>query len=98
MKPLLSPESAAEVLDVSRSTVLRMIADGALPAICLRAGTRKKVWKIRQEVLEKWVLQKEKETARKIGQHAQAYSSLEHGNGESTGQQGAAIAVESSAS
>jgi len=67
---LLTPESAADALAISRSTVRRMIADGALPAICLRSGRRKKVRRIRQEVLEKWVLTKEKEVVAKRRAHA----------------------------
>jgi excisionase family DNA binding protein len=58
---LLTPESVAEQLAVSRSTVLRMIADGALPAVCLRSGRRKKVWRVRQEVLEKWIISRERQ-------------------------------------
>jgi excisionase family DNA binding protein len=57
---LLTPEAAAEQLAVSRSTVLRMISDGQLPAICLRSGRRKKVWRVREEVLQKWILAKER--------------------------------------
>src|SRR5262245_11225332 len=59
---LLTPESVAEQLAVSRSTVLRMIADGALPAVCLRSGRRKKVWRVREEQLERWVMNREKAT------------------------------------
>jgi excisionase family DNA binding protein len=58
---LLTPEQVSEQLAVSRSTVLRLIADGALPAICLRSGRRKKVWRVRQEQLERWILGKEKQ-------------------------------------
>jgi len=61
---LLSVEAVAEALDVSRQTVTRMIADGALPAICVRSGRRKKVWRIRAEQLERWVIARERETAR----------------------------------
>lgn len=61
---LLSVEEAADTLGVSRQTVTRMIAEGSLPAILLRSGRRKKVWRLRPEVLEKWILQKERETAR----------------------------------
>jgi excisionase family DNA binding protein len=57
---LLDPEQASELLGISRSTVIRLIVDGQLPAICLRSGSRKKVWRIRKEILEKWVLGKEK--------------------------------------
>jgi excisionase family DNA binding protein len=63
---LLSVEAAAEALDVSRQTVTRMIADGQLPAVCLRSGKRKKVWRIRPEQLEKWIVQKERETQRAV--------------------------------
>lgn len=59
---LLSIEAAAEVLAVSRATVTRMIVEGQLPAVCLRAGRRKKLWRIRHEQLDKWILQKERET------------------------------------
>jgi excisionase family DNA binding protein len=60
---LLSIEAVAEALDVSRQTVARMIAGGQLPAVCLRAGRRKKVWRVRSELLEKWIINKERETA-----------------------------------
>jgi excisionase family DNA binding protein len=59
---LLTPETVAEQLAVSRSTVLRLIADGALPAVCLRRGKRKAVYRVREEVLERWV--KDRETRR----------------------------------
>jgi len=58
---LLTPENVAESLSVSRSTVLRMISDGSLPAVCLRRGKRKAVYRIREEVLERWVVSKERQ-------------------------------------
>ena len=61
---LLTAESVAEQLAVSRSTVLRMIADGALPAVCLRRGKRKAVYRVRQEVLDKWIISKERQVKR----------------------------------
>jgi excisionase family DNA binding protein len=57
---LLNIEEVAEDLGVSRQTVARMIAEGSLPAICLRSGRKKKVWRIRPEALERWL--KERET------------------------------------
>ena len=39
---LLTPELVAEALAVSRSTAMRMIAEGVIPAVCLRSGRRKK--------------------------------------------------------
>jgi excisionase family DNA binding protein len=57
---LLTPEHVAESLSVSRSTVLRIIRDGSLPAICLRAGRRKKIFRISADALERWVTAREK--------------------------------------
>ena len=57
---LLTPEQVAESLAVSRSTILRMIADGSLPAICLRRGKRKAVYRIREEQLERWIVARER--------------------------------------
>ena len=61
---LLTPENVAESLSVSRSTVLRMIGDGSLPAVCLRRGKRKGVYRIREEQLEKGVMSREREGAK----------------------------------
>jgi excisionase family DNA binding protein len=60
---LLSVEEVAEALGVSRQTVSRMIAEGSLPAICLRSGRRKKVLRIRPEALDRWLAAKERETS-----------------------------------
>lgn len=61
---LLSVEETAQALGVSRQTITRMIGDASLPAICLRAGRRKKVWRIRSEALDKWLASKERENTR----------------------------------
>lgn len=61
---LLTPENVADALTVSRSTVLRMIADSSLPAVCLRRGKRKAVYRIREEQLERWVLNREREVVK----------------------------------
>jgi excisionase family DNA binding protein len=59
---LLCVAETAEALGVSRQTVNRLIIEGSLPAICLRSGRRKKTWRIRAELLDKWILQKERDT------------------------------------
>lgn len=58
---LLTPENVAESLAVSRSTVMRMISDGSLPAVCLRRGKRKAVYRVREEILERWVMSRERQ-------------------------------------
>jgi excisionase family DNA binding protein len=62
---LLTPEIVAEQLSVSRSTVLRLIQDGSLPAVILKAAKRKKIYRVRPEALEKWVIGREKKTPTK---------------------------------
>jgi hypothetical protein len=46
--------------------VIRMVLSGSLPAICLKTGRRKKVWRFRREVVERWLIARERETARII--------------------------------
>lgn len=58
---LLDPTQVSDMLGISRSSVIRLIVEGSLPAICLRAGKRKRVWRIRREIVQKWVLAKEKQ-------------------------------------
>lgn len=79
---LLSIIDVSEVLGVSRATTTRMITEGQLPAIILRAGRRKKVWRVRSEALEKWVATKERETGRDIAGSRGAVSNANNGNHE----------------
>jgi hypothetical protein len=44
-----------------------MISDGALPVVCLRRGRRKAVYRVREEILEKWVKDREMRQPAKIG-------------------------------
>jgi excisionase family DNA binding protein len=57
---LLTIKQVAEYLQLSRWTVMDMINDGKIPAICLRSGKRKKLWRVRPEHLERWVTQLER--------------------------------------
>ena len=61
---LLNIEEVAKILGISRSTTMRMIVDGSLPAVCLRAGRRKSVWRVREENLQRWILSKERQVAK----------------------------------
>jgi excisionase family DNA binding protein len=68
-KPETALQTVAEVavkLDVCQSTVIRMILAGSLPAICIKTGRRKKVWRFRREVVERWLVAQERQTARII--------------------------------
>lgn len=61
---LLRAEEVAVILDVSRSTARRMLLDGTLPSICLRSGKRKKVYRVRESALERFVLSLERKSMR----------------------------------
>jgi excisionase family DNA binding protein len=51
-------------LQVSDSTVIRMIEGGSLPGFCIKAGKRKKIWRVRPEALESWMRARERESQR----------------------------------
>ena len=69
---LLRAEEVAVILDISRSTARRMLLDGTLPAVCLRSGRRKKIFRVRESELERYVLSLERQSlkakARPVGQ------------------------------
>ncbi len=53
---LLNPQQVSDILGVSRSTAVRMIEDGSLPSITLRAGKKKKIVRVREDRLERLLL------------------------------------------
>ncbi|MFQ5902620.1 MAG: helix-turn-helix domain-containing protein [Candidatus Binatia bacterium] len=61
---LLGAEKVAEVLGISRSTARRMMTEGALPAITLRAGKRKRIVRTPESELERWLRVKLQENNR----------------------------------
>ena len=66
---MLTPSEVAEKIGVSRSSVVRMIYSGDLPAIVAREGKKgfgresKKTFRIREEVIERWVKRREQQWA-----------------------------------
>ena len=46
-------------LQVSDSTVIRMIEAGALPAVCIRSGKRKKIFRVPEAALDAWIKSRE---------------------------------------
>ncbi len=46
LPPLLSPVQAGKLIGVSRQTIDRMVADGELPSVVLREGTRQRMVRI----------------------------------------------------
>jgi len=63
---LLSIKQVAETLGFSRWTVAEMLERGSLPGIVLKSGKRKKVWRVSEQALQKWIEAKEAETRKSI--------------------------------
>jgi len=61
---LLTVGQVAFKLQLHESTVIKLITTGSISALCVRAGKRKKTYRVRSEVLDKWVLSKEREAQR----------------------------------
>lgn len=56
---LLTCKEVAQELAVSHWTIKRLIHDGALPAVVIRAGKRT-TYRVRAELLAKWVANRER--------------------------------------
>jgi excisionase family DNA binding protein len=63
---LLDINQTAEQLGLSRWTITSMLESGALPGVILKYGKRKKVWRIREDALQKWIEQREADTKKQI--------------------------------
>jgi predicted site-specific integrase-resolvase len=63
---LLRAEEVAIILDISRSTARRMMLENAIPTVCLRSGKRKKLYRVREEQLERYVLSLERQRQSKV--------------------------------
>jgi excisionase family DNA binding protein len=64
--PMLTIKEGAAMLKVSRWTFTAMLESGQLPGVILRTGRRKRVWRIREDALQKWIEQREQETKKLI--------------------------------
>ena len=56
----LTVEEVAQVMDVSRDTVARLIASGSLPAVLIHSGKRKRTYRVRPAVFESWASSRER--------------------------------------
>ena len=63
---MLTVPQVAFRLQLSQSTIIRMITSGAVSALCVRSGKRKKTFRVREETLEKWIVSQEREARRSI--------------------------------
>jgi excisionase family DNA binding protein len=53
--PGLTVDQVAKELGAKRNSVRRMIVDGAIPHYIVRAGKRKKMFRVRRSVLMRWI-------------------------------------------
>jgi excisionase family DNA binding protein len=60
---LLTVSQVGYKLQLHESTIIKLITSGSIAAICVRCGRRKKTYRIRSEVLEKWIVNKEREAS-----------------------------------
>lgn len=65
---ILSPQQAADLLGVARSTIDRMVGDQTLQAVRFRQGQRKGLWGISRKVLQKWIEDEEKQKVQLTGE------------------------------
>jgi excisionase family DNA binding protein len=55
------PKDLMQLLKVSRATVHHMLHSGELPAVIVRAGKKKKLYRVYADAFDRW--RKEKESA-----------------------------------
>jgi excisionase family DNA binding protein len=66
----LSIDQVAALIGLSRWTVSTMLEEGTLPGFVLRTGRRKKIWRVRKDVLQKWIEAREAATRQEISSRA----------------------------
>jgi excisionase family DNA binding protein len=55
MKPLLTSKAVSALLNISRSTLSRMVRSKAIPYVLVSSGVKKLNVRFREEDLEQWV-------------------------------------------
>jgi excisionase family DNA binding protein len=66
MTNALTIKQASEQLSLSRWTVTALLESGSLPGFIVKAGKKKRIWRIRADVLEQWIVAREVETKKQI--------------------------------
>jgi excisionase family DNA binding protein len=63
---LLRPEEVANVLGVSRSSARRLMVENSIPTVTIRSGQRKKILRVEEESLERWIRAREREGRKSV--------------------------------
>jgi excisionase family DNA binding protein len=59
IEKLLGPKEVGEVLGLRRSKIHRMLASGEIPSVIVAQGTRRRVFRVKPSVLQKWLSERE---------------------------------------
>jgi excisionase family DNA binding protein len=70
--PGLSVDHVAKELGVTRSSARRMIVDGTIPHYIVRAGRRKRMYRVRRSVLIRWIESQERQSVKARNRRAVA--------------------------
>jgi len=55
----LKPKEAAKEMNISLSSMMRLIYSGEFPAVLISQGRRKKTYRIREEIILRWAMGRE---------------------------------------
>jgi excisionase family DNA binding protein len=59
LEKLLGPREIAEFLNLKKSTVHRLLADGSLPSVIVTNGERRRSFRVKPSELVKWMKARE---------------------------------------
>jgi hypothetical protein len=90
MKTLLTPKDLATSLKLSLATISRMSLSGALPAILIASGPRKKTYRYDESEIEAWLKERRQGTRGKAGSRR----AIRNGNAMATGNGGISQPIE----
>jgi excisionase family DNA binding protein len=59
VEKLLSPADLAHILGLKKSCIYRMLSTGEIPSVIVTNGGRKRSFRVRPSLLEKWLKRRE---------------------------------------
>lgn len=62
----LEPSEVAKQLSVSRATLQRLMVTGEIECVVIRAGKRKKLYRIAENALDKWLAENRLEASKSL--------------------------------
>ena len=59
LEKLLDPREVAEVLGLKKSTIHRLLAEGAIPSVIVTGSQRRRSFRVKPSVLSRWIAERE---------------------------------------